>query len=128
MATALQLSPEQRKKFAEAVRKQASPPVSPSIDSPEYQSLLNRIVSAAEMLKTHYRAKRVILFGSMAHQAWFGPESDVDIAVEGLQGADYLRAWGEVEAIIDDRQVDLIEIETASDSLRNAIDRNGVEL
>lgn len=128
MTTALQLTPEQRKKFAETVQKQVSLPALPLIDSPEYRKLLRQIVSAAEMLKSCYHARRVVLFGSMAHRAWFGPESDVDIAVEGLKGSDYLRAWREVEAIINDRRVDLIEIETASASLRSAIDRNGLEL
>ena len=70
----------------------------------------------------------MILFGSLAHQAWFSQDSDVDLVVEGLSSAEYLRAWGEVEAIIGDRQVDLIEVETTSTSLRDAILRYGKEL
>jgi hypothetical protein len=48
--------------------------------------------------------------------------------VEGLAGGDYWRAWKLVEEIIGDRLVDLIEMETAGESLRQAIERYGVEL
>jgi predicted nucleotidyltransferase len=69
-----------------------------------------------------------VLFGSLAHEAWFAPDSDVDLAVEGLASDDYWRAWRLAEEIIGDRLVDLIEIETAGESLRRAIERYGIEL
>ena len=53
--------------------------------------------------------------------------TSVDLAVEGLKG-DFWQAWRQVEEIIGDRQVDLIEIENASNSLQRAIRRYGVEL
>jgi predicted nucleotidyltransferase len=80
------------------------------------------------VLKTRFGARRVILFGSLAHAAWSTPDSDVDLAVEGLVGEDYWRAWRALEAIIEDRPVDLIETEMAGESLRRAIQRHGVEL
>jgi hypothetical protein len=49
-------------------------------------------------------------------------------AVEGLDSDSYWRAWRVVEEVISDREVDLIEIETATESLRRAIERYGVEL
>jgi predicted nucleotidyltransferase len=55
-------------------------------------------------------------------------DSDVDLVVEGLAGEDYWRAWRLIEEIIADRPVDLIEIETAGESLQRAIRRYGVEL
>jgi predicted nucleotidyltransferase len=70
----------------------------------------------------------VVLFGSLAHMAWFMPDSDVDLAVEGLAGDDYWEAWRQVEEIIGDRPVDLSEIEMVGESLRRAIQRHGVEL
>ena len=80
------------------------------------------------MLKARFGVRRVVLFGSLAHAAWFVPDSDVDLAVEGLAGDDYWRAWRQIEEIIGDRPVDLIEIEMAGESLRRAIQRYGVEL
>jgi len=69
-----------------------------------------------------------VVFGSLAHAAWFIPDSDVDLAVEGLAPKDYWQAWRMVEEIISDRPVDLIEIEAAGESLRRAIERYGIEL
>jgi len=80
------------------------------------------------VLKTRFSARRVVLFGSLAHAAWFMPDSDVDLAVEGLAGDDYWQAWRLVEEIIGDRPVDLIDIETVGESLQRAIQRYGVEL
>jgi len=80
------------------------------------------------VLKARFGVRRVVLFGSLAHAAWFVPDSDVDLAVEGLAGDDYWRAWRQIEEIIGDRPVDLIEIEMAGESLRRAIQRYGVEL
>jgi predicted nucleotidyltransferase len=94
----------------------------------ERARLLSRVREAAEALKARFGARRVVLFGSLAHAAWFVPDSDVDLAVEGLAGGDYWRAWRLVEEVIGDRLVDLIEIETAGESLRRAIERYGVEL
>ena len=82
---------------------------------------------AAE-LKTRFKAKRVILFGSLVNAAWFTSDSDVDLAVEGLTATDYWQAWQLAEEIIDVRPVDLIELETATDSLRRAILRYGIDL
>ena len=53
----------------------------------------------------------------LADTTWFAPDSDVDLAVEGLRSTDFWQAWGVVEEIISDRPVDLIEIETAKETL-----------
>ncbi|MEW5870086.1 MAG: nucleotidyltransferase domain-containing protein [Chloroflexota bacterium] len=125
MTTALDLTPEQIQRYARSARKRAAPPPLSPDELADYQALLQRILQAAELLKTRFHARRVILFGSLAHQAWFRRDSDVDLAVEGLQGGDYMRAWAQVEQTIGDRQVDLIDIEAVSPSLRKAIERYG---
>ena len=70
----------------------------------------------------------MILFGSLARTESFYPQSDVDLAVEGLTGDDYWEAWRVVEEIIVDRPVDLVDVETASRSVLDAIQRYGTEL
>jgi predicted nucleotidyltransferase len=92
------------------------------------QTLLRKVRLAATLLKSQYGARRVVLFGSLAHRGWFTPDSDVDLAVEGVSSADYWRAWRAAEEAIGDRQVDLIDLADASSSLRRAIQRYGVEL
>jgi len=128
MATALELKREGWHPYLEAARRHLpSSEVFPSLPH-DYEQLLARIREAAALIKIHLGAQRVILFGSLAHAAWFHPDSDVDLAVEGLRGDAYWQAWRLVEEIIRDYPVDLIEIETAGDSLRRAIHRHGVDL
>ncbi len=68
---------------------------------------------AAAALRSRFAVRRVVVFGSLAHAAWLIPDSDVDLAVEGLAPKDYWQAWRMVEEIIGDRPVDLVEIGSA---------------
>ncbi len=127
MPTALELTADELKRYQEAARHRSTPLQLTSAERVKREALLQRVAKAATLLKAKFGAKRVVLFGSLAHKAWFVSNSDVDLAVEGLSG-DYWQAWRSVEEIINDRQVDLIEIESASNALRKAIQRHGVEL
>jgi predicted nucleotidyltransferase len=128
MPTALELSRDGWKRYLEAARRRpASTPVAPD-ERRARERLLERIREAAVVLKSRFHARRVVLFGSLAHAAWFRPDSDVDLAVEGLSSDDYWRAWRAVEEIIGDRPVDLVEIETVGESLQRSIQRHGVAL
>lgn len=128
MPTALALSREGRKRYLEAARRRPAPAELTLAEGRAREGLLGRIREAAAVLKSRFGVRRVILFGSLAHAAWFMPDSDVDLAVEGLVGQAYWQAWRLLEEVIGDHPVDLIEIETAGESLRRAIQRYGVEL
>lgn len=128
MPTALELTREGWKRYLEAARRRPVPSELTPTERRARERLLDRVREAAATVKTRFGARRVILFGSLAHAAWFMPDSDVDLVVEGLVGDDYWQAWRLVEEIIGDRPVDLIEIETVGESLRRAIQRYGVEL
>ncbi len=130
MPTALELTAAEREQYIAALRQNAdvlNRPLS-SADQQARDELLERVRRVAIEIKKQYGARRVILFGSLAHGAWFHPDTDVDLAVEGLEGSAYWKAWGLAEQIIDDRNVDLIDVATASRSLKKAIERYGVEL
>ena len=128
MPTALELTREGWKSYLEAARRRPSPPELTPAEWAECERLLERIREAAAVLKTRFGARRVVLFGSLAHAAWFTPDSDVDVAVEGLEGNAYWQAWRLLEEMIGVRPVDLVELETAGESLQRAIRRYGVEL
>lgn len=128
MPTALELTREGWKSYLEAARRRPALPEVTAVEQRARERLLDRVREAAGMLKTRFGARRVVLFGSLAHAAWFMPDSDVDLAVEGLTGDTYWQAWRLVEEIIHDLSVDLIEIETAGESLRLAIQRYGMGL
>jgi len=129
MPTALELTREERKRYLKAaIQRRLTPPELTPAERDERERLLERIREAATALKTRFGAQRVILFGSLAHAAWFTPDSDIDLVVEGLVGDAYWQAWRLLEELIPNRPVDLIELETAGESLRRAIKRYGVEL
>jgi predicted nucleotidyltransferase len=128
MPTALELTREGWRSYLEAARRRPAPPEITPAERRARERLLERVREAAAALKARYGARRVVLFGSLAHAAWFMPDSDVDLAVEGLAGDDYWQAWRLVEEIIGDRPVDLIEIEMVGESLKRAIRRYGMEL
>jgi len=128
MPTALELTSEERRHYLEAARRRFTTTELTPAERSERERLLERIREAADVLRTRFGARRVVLFGSLAHAAWFTPDSDVDLAVEGLEGDTYWQAWRLLEELIAVRPVDLVELETAKEPLRRAIQRYGVEL
>jgi predicted nucleotidyltransferase len=129
VATALELRREGWKSYLDGARRRLAIPELAESENRDREQLLERVRRAAGILKSQFGARRVLLFGSLAQPFWFREDSDVDLAVEGLKsGKDYWEAWKEVEEIIADRVVDLIEIEAAGESLKQAIQRQGAEL
>ncbi|MDX1521499.1 MAG: nucleotidyltransferase domain-containing protein [Anaerolineae bacterium] len=128
MATALELGYEGWQHYLKSNRHRTMVPQLTVADQQAREAILHRVREAAQLLKSRYKAKRVVLFGSLAHEAWFNPHSDVDLAVEALPSDCYWQAWSAVEKIIGDRAVDLVELESASESMQAAIERNGIVL
>lgn len=128
MQTALELGRKGWRRYLKSSRHRISKTqLSPS-ELKEHEQLLARIQKVAGEIKSRYRVRRIVLFGSLAHKGWFSSDSDVDLAVEGLQGDDYWHAWRIAEETIKDKSVDLIEIESCGKSLQKAIEIYGVEL
>ena len=129
MPTALELTRDGWKGYLKGARRRLTVPKLTVTEKRERELLRRRVRKAAEVLKTQFGARQVILFGSLAGAGRYGAISDVDLAVEGLKGGkSYWHAWRVVEEIIKDRLVDLIEIEDAAESLRQAIQRYGIKL
>ncbi len=130
MSTVLELSPSERQTYIEVLRRRAAELNSPL--EPEAQQirdqLVERVREVAAAIKSRFNVQRVILFGSLAHMAWFRPGSDIDLAVQGLEGNAYWEAWRLAEDMLEGREVDFIDIDTASPSLRQAIDKHGIAL
>ncbi|MFQ6102248.1 MAG: nucleotidyltransferase family protein [Anaerolineae bacterium] len=127
MPTALELSRDEWKRYIGTSSRRRPRPILTEAERRERERLRRRVRDAVAVLKARFAVRRVVLFGSLAHEAWFVSDSDVDLAVEGLDAKDYWRAWRLVEEIIADRPVDLVEIEAADDALARAIRRYGVE-
>jgi predicted nucleotidyltransferase len=80
---------------------------------------------AARMLRQEFRAKRIVLFGSML-QPKIHENSDIDLAVWNLSKSDYFQAVGKLQGL-SEFAIDLIEVENASDYIVEAI-AQGIEL
>ena len=127
MPTALELTRQGWKSYLASARDRGMPETTQA-EADLRERLLNRVREAVAVLKSRFGVRRVILFGSLAYPSSFVPISDVDLAVEGLKADDYWSAWRLAEEIINDRPVDLVEVERAGEALRRAIARHGVEL
>jgi len=83
---------------------------------------------AACVLKETFGATQVIAFGSLVHGAWFGPRSDIDLAVEGVPADAFWRAWRTLDDLDPAFEIDLVAIESAPEQLRDEITSQGVAL
>ena len=102
MPTALELTRKEWRRYIESARHRTPLPEPTPSELKERERLLGRVRKAADVLKTRFGARSVILFGSLAHKAWFTSKSDVDLAVEGLDADDYWEAWRVIEELITD--------------------------
>ncbi len=78
--------------------------------------------ACAELLKSRFGARQVILFGSLVGQGPWHERSDIDLAVEGLAPADYFRALSACwELLPQEVNLDLVPMEDARPELRARI-------
>jgi predicted nucleotidyltransferase len=85
-------------------------------------------IAGAELLKTKYGVKHMVLFGSLVHPELFHIHSDVDLAVWELPEQHYYRAVANLLDINPEFEVDLIRIEDAPATLQALVEEEGVEL
>jgi len=81
------------------------------------------IPSVVELLTRVYGARKVILFGSLV-RGDARPDSDIDLAVEGLAPADTFRALARATGVAG-RHVDLVPLEDARPEVLAIIAREG---
>ena len=128
MPTALELKPDELKPYIDEAKTRYKQVALSPAKIAERETLFKKIYEIADILRSHYGAKKVILFGSLAHERWFDEYSDVDIAVDGLKGSDYWLAWREIQEVLKNRKIDLIDIETVSKSFQHAIESKGIKI
>lgn len=92
-----------------------------------YQEAIAKAKLIAESLYREYPGIELWLFGSLTTD-YFGLDSDIDLAVKGLQEKDYHQACRIAESIAGGISVDLIQIEDATGLLLERIKQEGVKL
>ncbi len=81
----------------------------------------------ANILYTKYSATNVYLFGSLLEKERFNENSDIDLAVEGLQGSIFFEAVGEL-LLRTKFPLNLIPLKNCPESLRKKIITTGERL
>jgi predicted nucleotidyltransferase len=120
--TVLELSPEELRSFQPAnVIRQRNKDRQKDIEirRSEAWQLARK---AAELLKSEFGAARVVVFGSLAHEDWFTPWSDVDLVAWGIPPS---RFFGAVAALIDlgtEVDIELVDPEICSPGLHETIE------
>ena len=82
----------------------------------------------ADMLKKKYGAGHVVLFGSLAHGAWFTPRSDIDIYAEGIPVSSFFKAEADAQEISKGFKVDLVDPGDCPPEMISKIKQEGLEL
>jgi predicted nucleotidyltransferase len=83
---------------------------------------------AARVLKKQFGVTRIVVFGSLARDTGFTRWSDVDIAAWGIAMEDTFRAIGVIMDLETEVPVNLVDVNTASPSLLETIEREGIAL
>jgi predicted nucleotidyltransferase len=123
--TALDLSPEALKRYRphEAIRRRKGG-ASDELSRRRRRALI-AARKAADLLRREFGAYEVFVFGSLARRGGFTPWSDVDLAAFGIPPTRFFEAVGVVTGLSSEFKIDLIDIETCPDSLREAIETEG---
>jgi uncharacterized protein len=82
----------------------------------------------AQMLKEKYGAEHVVLFGSLAHSAWFTPRSDIDLYTEGIPVREFFKAEAAAQEMSQGFKVDLVDPQDCPQEMILKIKQEGVEL
>jgi len=82
----------------------------------------------ARLLREEFGATRVVAFGSLTDDAWFGPWSDIDLAAWGIPADQFYRAVATATGLSSVFEVDLVDPEGCRRAVRKAIEREGIDL
>ncbi|MFQ6057988.1 MAG: hypothetical protein ACE5MB_03785 [Anaerolineae bacterium] len=75
--------------------------------------------ACADLLRTRFGARRVIIFGSLVGEGPWHDRSDIDLAVEGLAGEDFFAAYSACCALLPPGLgLDLVPLEDAYPEMR----------
>ena len=83
---------------------------------------------ASGLLRKEFGATRVVLFGSLAHDVWFNPWSDIDLASWGIAPESFYSAVALVTGLSSFFRIDLVDANDCKPSVQKAIEKDGIEI
>jgi len=92
-----------------------------------YEQAIKKAKEIAIALSDEFPGIEAWLFGSLA-TGLYHLESDIDMALKGLEEEKFFKAWGIAESIGQNIAIDLVQFEYAPVLLQERIKREGVRL
>lgn len=80
---------------------------------------------SALLLKEQFHVKKVVVFGSLLRENCFNLWSDVDVAAWGILPQDTFLAMERVKDLSQEIEINLVDIETCSQELKEVIETEG---
>jgi predicted nucleotidyltransferase len=121
--TVRQLTPQELRQF-DPTRNLAS-----TLDSERWATAQAQLPELLAVLREHFAATRVVLFGSLTAQNRFTRWSDIDLAVWGIPPEKFYDAIATLNELSPDIKVDLVDPERCqSATLKDIIQAEGVTL
>ena len=84
--------------------------------------------AAAAVLRKRFPITRVRAFGSVLNPESFHLHSDIDLAVEGIDPMQLLKAWSAASAVAPEFDFDLVTQEECRPVVWAAVEKEGIDL
>jgi predicted nucleotidyltransferase len=122
--TAKELTPEDIRRYREFLKeKEEKEKLALQI---RFERAWDLAKKAAKILSCKYGAARVAVFGSLTDFERYTRWSDIDLAVWGVPGSLFYKAVAEIISLDPDFKIDVVDPEDCGESLRKAIEEEGV--
>ena len=115
--TALEMSAEELATYR--------PRVSSANEVPRRQRALAVAQQAAILLRDHFGATDVKVFGSLTDADAFTRWSDIDLSVSGVEPGSFYRAVAAVTGVSEEFDIDLVDADSCGEQLRKRIEAEG---
>ncbi|MGB9499492.1 MAG: nucleotidyltransferase family protein [Dissulfuribacterales bacterium] len=126
--TALQMTPNEWKRYRPSAQNVEERSEQSPISHGNRKNALQVAKQAANVLREHFGAQKVVVFGSLATNIDFTEFSDIDLAAWGIPGNLYYKAVAAVTGFSERYKIDLIDPMLCRESIKKAILEHGVEL
>lgn len=125
--TALQMTTNEWKRYKPLSKAGQKPDLGTAAPA-SHENALKVARQAARLLKDHFGAKRVVVFGSLATNVGFTKFSDIDLGEWGIPDDQYYLAVAAVTGLSAQYKIDLIDVESCRGTIKETILEQGVEL
>lgn len=126
--TALELTPTEWQAYHPGTSTEGDPGDETTTSAVRQEQARQLARQAAQLLRDKFQARRVVLFGSLAHPSDFNRWSDIDLAAWGIPPDRFYAAVAAVTGLSPDFKIDLIDPDTCRPGLKSAVEREGVDL